>query len=434
MSFITENIFWANLTLEQQRWLTKLLFWIVAALILCVLIFIHELGHFLVAKWCRVGIINFSIGFGPAILSKKVDHTLYKIGCIPLGGYVRMFGEDLNFSLDKGELTEEEQKSVEELTKQIPKEILFDRQLWFVHKPIWQRAAIVAAGPIFNLVSAYIFVVLMLFGWGEEITSSSSTIGSVAVHSPAEVAGIKVGDKVTRIGNSAVTEWEELATLMRGSGGGQVPVTVSRKYQDGVQEEIQLTVEPQRKKLGSEEVFLIGVSPQNWHENISIVHAFSRGGKLFWSLTSETVRGLYGMIMRRISMSELAGPISILGAAANQAQQGFDNVLYFMALVSISLAVLNLLPIPILDGGHLLFFLLEAVRGPVSVRTKELASQVGLAALLLLMGVALTNDIRRVQEPPPPPPQAISWDQSQDVRPEIQSDTGHTKEGTLTPK
>jgi regulator of sigma E protease len=388
---------------------------LIPLLILGILIVIHELGHFLVAKRCKVGIVSFSVGFGPSIFSKKIGQTVYKISAIPLGGYVQMVGEDPSFALDPEvppapdgtEGPSERQEMLEQLQSKIPAEFLRDKSLWFINKSLLQRTAIVIAGPLFNLISAYIFVLLMLVGYGEEAPNPLPVIGSVSANSPAEKAGLRGGDTIRLIDGEPVAKWEEFSTRMR--EGKARTLTVGRKVSDTITEELELSVSPERKILGNQEIFLIGVKPEVIKRAYSFGEAITSSASWIFEFSYQTLKGLFGMFIGQVSPKELAGPLAIIDAAGDHAEKGLQNVLYFMSVLSISLAILNLLPIPVLDGGHLMFFLIEAVSGPVSLRKREIANQVGLAALLLLMGVAFTNDIRRVEQPAPKPDAPIEW-------------------------
>jgi len=393
------------------------IFWtiLVPIVIVSVLILIHELGHFLVAKWCGVGIVRFAIGFGPALFKRRIGDVEYRIGLIPLGGYVRMVGDISDIISGPDTAPSEEGGPV----KDVPPELLADRSKWFMEKGVAARSAIVFAGPLFNLVSAFFFIALAIFCYGDESLEESALIGKIGAGSPAEQAGLKSGDLVRKLDGVAITKWEELADRMHHGTGAPVQVTIARKGPDKVVEEIELTVTPQKKKLPptGKEVLLIGVSPHINHRDVGALESLTLAGKWVYFTTAGTLEGLIGMFIGKVSPKELAGPLFIFDVASEQAQRGFEYVLSFMAHLSVSLAVLNLLPIPILDGGHLLFFLLEAILGPVSMRKREIASQIGLAFLLLLMGVALTNDFRRASEPKQKP--EIEWNsdskQSQEV-------------------
>jgi len=373
------------------------LFWsiLVPIIIIGVLVFLHELGHFLVAKWCGVGVVRFAVGFGPAIYKKRIGETEYRLGCIPLGGYVRMVGDISDY------ITGPDTTPAENGVSDVPPELLADKSKWFIEKSLWQRSAIVAAGPIFNFVTGLIFVAVAIFIYGDVDIKEGSIIGTIAEGSPAQSAGLKEGDEVRKFNGEAISKWEELAGRMHRGTGEPVTLTVARGVGNGITEELEIVVQPQSKKLPGleKEVFIVGISPKIDRKAVGLGQSIVQGGKWIAFTTGKTFEGIYGMFSGQVSPKELAGPVFIFGAATQAAQKGMEYVLDLMAHLSVSLAVLNLLPIPVLDGGHLLFFLLEGLFGPLSLRKKEIANQVGLALLLTLMGVALTNDIRRTQEP-----------------------------------
>jgi regulator of sigma E protease len=366
-----------------------------------VLIVIHELGHFLVAKWCGVGVVKFSIGFGPSILRWKGKETIYQLSIIPLGGFVRMVG-DIPDGLTGPQKTDaavraEEDDEETEPEDEIPEELLRDRSKWFIEKNLWQRSAIVFAGPFANFVSAFLFVAIAIALYGRTNLDESPIIGAVDSTSPAEAAGLKEGDVVLSVASDPINSWEQLAKRIHlGPAEGD---TLTLQVRRG-EAEIPLVVTPKFRELRTfsgekQKVFLIGIAQQTIIEPVPLSETLTSAASWTYGATMGTYEGLWGMVTGKVSPDELAGPLFIFDAAGKQAKKGMENVYYFMAMLSISLAVLNLLPIPVLDGGHLLFFLLEGLLGPISIRKKEIAQQVGLAFLLLLMGFAISNDIRR---------------------------------------
>jgi len=390
---------------------------LIPIIILGILILIHELGHFLLAKKCGVGVISFSIGFGPALFSRKIGNTTYKIAAIPLGGYVQMVGEDPSFALDPAvpavpdgsDSGEDPATEAEIIRTVVPEEFLNNKDTWFINKTLLQRTLIVAAGPVFNLVSAYIFVLIMLVGYGDEFPNPLSVLGKIDANSPADLAGLKAGDTIRKMDSVPITKWEEFSKRIRGGEGKQTVVTVARKGPDSVTEELDFTVTPEKKNYAGQDLYLIGVKPEISKRAYGFTESLTKSALWIWEFSYQTIKGLGGMIIGQVSPKELAGPLAILDAAGDHAERGFADTLYFMSIVSISLAILNLLPIPVLDGGHLLFFLIEALLGPVSLRKREIANQVGLAFLLLFMGVALTNDVRREAAEKEKPNGGIEW-------------------------
>lgn len=363
-------------------------------LVLGLLIFVHELGHFLLAKFWGVRVLEFAIGFGKQVVARQWGETVYSLRIVPLGGFVRMSGE---------ELPEEGEDGVAAVP---PGE---DTSRWFVSQSIPARFSIVFAGPFFNLIFAVAVSVFSAFIYGKVVMSEHPTIGGVLPGEPAASAGLMPGDIVKSINGRAIPSWLDLVKAVTESGGAPMTFAVKRPTEGGQQEIKEIivaakevdTVDEIAALRGEErrvQGFRIGAIQGVVREPIGgIGEAVVYGVDRTISMAVMTLRGIIGMVRGVISTRNLGGPIFILQEAGRSAQRGYDVLLDFMILLSVSLAVLNLLPIPILDGGHLLFFIIEAIiGGPVSVRVRERAQQVGLALLLLLLVVALSNDIQRL--------------------------------------
>lgn len=395
-------------------------------LVIGLLVFIHELGHFLVAKWCGVGVVRFSVGFGPALLRFRIKETVYQVSAIPLGGYVRMVGDMPDMltgeqASDAAVRGEEGDEEPEDTTPEL-KAVLEDRNRWFVNKNFWQRSAIVFAGPLFNFILSFVLIFLVALAYGEGKLEKSATIGNVMKGSPAAQAGLEADDVVLAIGEKDVATWEELALTIHESSGEPLLLRVKR---DGT--ELELSVTPQQKDLRlptgeSQKAYVVGIGPKFHHIDVGPLRAVSLGAIWTYEHTVLTYKGLWGMLTGNVSPNDLAGPLFILDMAGEQSAEGLDRLLRFTALLSVSLAVLNLLPIPILDGGHLMFFIIEALLGPISVRKKEFAQGVGMLLLISLMVFALSNDITR---DPNSFKADVSWDG--------ESEQGEAKENGATP-
>ncbi|RJP82892.1 MAG: RIP metalloprotease RseP [Desulfobacteraceae bacterium] len=342
-------------------------------IVLGVLIFVHELGHFLVARFFGVGVEKFSLGFGPKIFGKKIGITDYRISAIPLGGYVKMIGEEPDAELD-------------------PKDI----PLSFTHKHVLKRICIVAAGPLFN----FLLAIVIFFGFFQIYGTHTlkPIVGKVQEESPAEKSGLQQGDLIFAINNENVSTWEEMAERIGQSNGGILAISIKRG------DEIRtFTVEPvlkADKNLFGEEIerYIVGItaSGEVFSRKLNPIQAFSESLSHTYKVTVLMFVGIGKLIQGSISADNLGGPIMIAQMAGDQAKEGFENLLYFIAFISINLAILNFLPIPVLDGGHLLFFFIEAVRGrPVSIRVREIAQQGGMFVLLLLMIFVFYNDVMR---------------------------------------
>lgn len=348
---------------------------VAAVIVLGLLILFHELGHFLVAKWCGVGVVKFSIGFGPVLIGKKIGGTEYAISAIPLGGFVKMVGED----------PEEEVAAS-------------DRSIAFQSQPLWKRFAIVFAGPFANLLFAFAAFSLVFSLYGARVPTDAPKVGNVLPDMPAALAGVKPGDVVRQVNGKPISTWEELSRTIRQSGPQTLMLSIER---NGERLEIAVTPkEREEKNLFGEvtgKAYLIGIERGLEQVDVNTLEAIGMGAQqtAWWVATIFT--SLAKMIQGKIPASEIGGPILIAQAAGEQARLGLEYLLNFMAVISVNLGVLNLLPVPILDGGHLLFFAIEAVRRrPLDTRYREVAQQVGLILLLALMVFAFYNDIARV--------------------------------------
>jgi regulator of sigma E protease len=343
-----------------------------ALIILGVLIFVHELGHFLVAKLCGVKVEKFSLGFGRKILGRRIGETDYLISVFPLGGYVKMLGES-----DEGEIDPA------------------DAGRSFSAKPPMVRFCIVAAGPTFNLIFAYLaFIVVLLIGFPLD----STKIGSVVKGKPAATAGIMPGDVVVSVDGKKVEYWDEMATEIIDSKGATISLGLRRGSQT-----VSVAVPPEvasEKNLLGEKMTrrVIGVvrSDEKIVKKSGPGEAVVLGFNQTVNLIRLTLVMMVKLVERAIPLDNIGGPIMIVAEAGKQAAAGGANFLFFMAALSVNLGVLNLLPIPVLDGGHLLFTLMEAIfRRPVSMKVREAAQQVGLILLISLMILAFYNDIIR---------------------------------------
>lgn len=342
--------------------------------VLGILIFVHEFGHFIVARRLGVGVTKFSFGFGPKIAGIKRGETEYLVSAIPLGGYVKLVGES-----DGEEVSPEE------------------REKAFFLKPVWIKMAVVAAGPVGNLLFAFlVFWVVFLGG----VPSLTPKIGEVMPDTPAARAGLAAGDLVVRIGDREIKTWEELAAGIRDTGAGrELEMTVRRG-----EKEIRLTVTPEIREgrtVFGERVDgpKIGVvaSREIVQQKLNPLSAAGRAAGETWRITYLTVLTVVKLVMRVLPSDTLGGPILIAQMAGDQAREGISPFVYFLGLLSVNLGILNLLPIPILDGGHILFFSIEGLRRkPLSPQARMMAQQVGLAVILMLTALVFYNDIARL--------------------------------------
>ncbi len=347
-----------------------------AVIVLGVLVFVHELGHFIFAKRLGIGVITFSLGFGPKLIGRKYGETQYQVAAVPLGGYVKLIGEN----------PEEEVKEQ-------------DRARSFSAAPIWKRAMIISAGPFFNFFLAIVlFSTINLFG----IPHFPAKIGELSSGLPAEAAGLKKGDIVLSIDGQKVAKWDDLSRIIRAGQGKELTLQIRR---DG--ETLNIKVTPQSSKtknlFGEEvQIFMIGIQPSDdvIVEKVNPVVAVGMGFAQTWGATKLTVVSIWKLIQRVIPAKTIGGPIMIAQLAGEQAKRGILSLALFMAILSINLGVINLFPIPILDGGHFIFLVLEAIlRKPISIKKMEIAQQIGLILIVLLMIFAFYNDILRLVSP-----------------------------------
>ena len=346
--------------------------------VLGVLIFVHELGHFLFAKLFRVQVLKFSLGFGPKVFGRVVGETEYLISAFPLGGYVKMLGEN------------PDEQSIE------PEH----RQRSFAHKPVLQRFCIVLAGPLFNLLfSVFLFFVIYSFA-GLPTAVDSARIGKVGDHSPAFAAGIKPGDTILTINGRDTKKWADVLDGVKDSEGNPLTILLQRGS-----EHLEVQVTPaidSAKNIFGEEVekrYMIGIMKDNeiTYARVNPLKAFKEALTQTWMFIYLTVMGLVKILQRIVPASELGGPILIAQLAGEQMKAGWANIISFTALLSVNLGILNLLPIPVLDGGHLVFLTLERIRKkPLNERTQVIAQQIGIAFLGTLMVFVFYNDIARL--------------------------------------
>jgi regulator of sigma E protease len=436
--------------------------------VLGVLVAFHELGHFLAARWIGVKVLKFSLGFGPKLFGRKMGETEYLLSAIPLGGYVKLFGED------EAEATTQE-----------------DRARSFAHQGLWGKVLIVAAGPGFNFILAY----FIFAGWlatgaplfvptfqdltpdieamvpgspadiagiqigdrvsrvngrdistrtelfdavaksngqaltleikrGEQVKALTVTptiapgaqasaqepgyylgveetpplVTSVMQSSPAAKAGLQAGDHVVNIEGQTIHTWSQMTGIVKENPNHQLQVEVLREGQ-----RVSLTVTPSAEKTmvngQSVEVGKIGISGPGrsiMRSSTPLLSLYDGLGAT-WGWTELTAIGLYKMVVGDISSKNIGGPLTIANISGEAAAQGASSVVFLIAILSINLGVLNLLPIPILDGGHLLFFLIEGIlRKPLGERQREIAQQAGLVLLVGVMIFAFWNDLERI--------------------------------------
>lgn len=352
--------------------------------VLTIVVFFHELGHFLVARWCGVKVLTFSLGFGPELFGFNDRHgTRWKVSAIPLGGYVKFFGDESEASTPSSDalntMTEEE------------------RKVSFHHKKVGARAAIVAAGPIANFILAIVIFAALFAFLGKP--SQTARVDIVQEKSAAAAAGFKSGDVVTAINGTAIDSFGDMQRIVSVNPGTSLAFTVKR---DGAVLNLKGTPELREMKDAFGNAHRIGVlgitratgPGDTVTQPVNPATAVWLGVKETWFVVDRTVAYIGGVFTGRESADQVGGPIRIAQISGQVATVGLSALIHLTAVLSVSIGLLNLFPVPLLDGGHLLFYAVEAIRGrPLSERSQELGFRVGLALVLMLMIFATYNDI-----------------------------------------
>jgi regulator of sigma E protease len=346
--------------------------------VLGLLVFVHELGHFIAAKRSGVRVEKFSLGFPPNLFKKKIGDTEYCIGIIPLGGYVRMKGDIPDFADDKTAPAGD------------PDE--------FMSAPAWKRAIIIAAGPVMNFVAAFLLFVIMFWAWGNPLPRPESTeIGSVGQDTPAYQAGLKEGDVILSIDDTPVSDFQQMAEYIKSRPDQDI---VFRFHRDGGDQT--LTLHTLKYEFidgaGVEKIEgRIGVDPVFDFHPTNLLLALKDGATATVFISAVTFEFIWKLISREESVKNLGGPIMIADQAGKALRRGLPYLVNLAAFLSINLGILNILPIPVLDGGHLVFLGIEGIRRrPIPFKKRLFWQQVGMGLLLLLMVFVTYNDILRL--------------------------------------
>ncbi len=352
--------------------------------VLSLVVFFHELGHFLVARWCGVRILVFSIGFGPEIVGFNDRYgTRWKISAIPLGGFVKFFG-------DENAASAPDTASLAGMNAQ-------ERSQSFIFQPVIKRAAIVVAGPLANFALAIVIFAAVFMLYGKP--TMSARVDAVQPGSAASEAGFKPGDVVVAIDGHDIDNFAEMQRVVSGSANETLTITVER---DGARTVLHATpaLKEVKDNFGNvERIGILGISRSMAPEDLKLhvvgpAQAVSMSVGETWSVIDRTMRYIGGVIAGREAANQLGGPIRIAQMSGQVASFGFVPLIQLAAVLSISIGLLNLFPIPLLDGGHLLFYLIEGVRGrPLSEKAQEVGFRIGLAIVLMLMIFATFNDI-----------------------------------------
>jgi len=336
---------------------------------LSILVFVHEGGHFLVARWCGVGVRAFALGFGPALLSwrSKRTGTLYRLNLVPIGGYCLVLGEDASDENGQGV-----------------------RGLSYVSRTAWQRLAIVFAGPLVNLLFAFValWVGAMLVGTPQP--TMSTEIGRLVPNDPAQRAGLQLGDTVLAIDGRAITTGEQLVATINAALGKTL--TIHYRHAGRVQD---VVVRPIALQRGTQRIGIIGISPREIFRPLAPLPALTAALKTGWTFIAETGQGLAGLVVHPAqAASGIAGPIGIARVGIAVQSYGIASYIGFVALLSVSLGMFNLVPLPGLDGGRAFFILLEMLRGrPLEARREAMVHVAGFAVLLAVVACVTYRDI-----------------------------------------
>lgn len=352
--------------------------------VLTIVVFFHELGHFLVARWAGVKVLTFSLGFGPELFGFNDRHgTRWKVSAIPLGGYVKFFGDESEASTPSAD-------TLQTMTAD-------ERKVSFHHKGVGARAAIVAAGPIANFLLAIVIFAALFTFFGKP--SQTARVDSIQENSAAATAGFKPGDIVTAINGDPIESFTEMQRIVSTKAGVPLVFTVKRGDED-----VKLNGTPQLREIKDtfgnvHRVGILGITRATGPGDtvtkpVNPATAVWLGVKETWFVVDRTVSYIGGIFTGRENADQVGGPIRIAQISGQVATIGLSALIHLAAVLSVSIGLLNLFPVPLLDGGHLLFYAVEAVRGkPLSERSQELGFRVGLALVLMLMLFATYNDI-----------------------------------------
>lgn len=355
--------------------------------VLTIVVFFHELGHFLMARLCGIKVLVFSVGFGPEIAGFNDRYgTRWKISAVPLGGYVKFFGDDNAASVP-------DQAAAASMSDA-------DRKDSFMFQPVRSRAAVVAAGPIANFVLAIAIFAAIFMTVGKQTTSA--LVDTVQPASAAEAAGFKPGDLVTAINGEKIESFSDMQRIVSISAGETLSIEVDRGGTP-----VTLKATPQLKEIKDNfgNIHRLGVlgisrsmSPGDVKtEKVGPLRAVVMGAQETWFVVDRTLAYIGGVFVGREAADQLGGPIRIAQVSGQVATAGFTALIHLTAVLSVSIGLLNLFPIPLLDGGHLLFYAIETIRGrPLSDRAQEVGFRIGLAVVVMLMIFATFNDILRL--------------------------------------
>ena len=353
------------------------------ALLITVVVFIHELGHYSVGRWCGIGVETFSIGMGKQIWGKRdKSGTLWRVAILPIGGYVKFYGDE-----------DPSGKKLEALDN-------IDNDKNFHNKSVWKKIATTAAGPLFNFILAIFIFSIIFFFRGESLVQPY--VGQVVDESPAYNAGLKTGDEIIYADGNEILYFNDLRNYVLENPSSEIELTIIR---DGLEETVFLTPEviSSKDRFGNEySSARIGVIGSQNPEHVELrkygfISSLFRGTKETYNLSAKILIYLGNLIVGRESIDQMGGPIKIIQISGEISNYGIIPLLALIAAISVNLGIINLLPIPVLDGGHLLYYSFEVLRGkPLSQKTQEVGMQIGMSLLIALMIFVTFLDISRL--------------------------------------
>jgi regulator of sigma E protease len=352
--------------------------------VLTIIVFIHEFGHFIVARWCGIKVLVFSIGFGPELVGFNDRHgTRWKISAIPLGGYVKFFGDENAASVP-------DPNAIAAMNQD-------ERKVSFFHKSVGARAAVVAAGPVANFILAIAIFATIFMIYGKQETAAR--VDEVIANSAAAAAGFQPGDLVVSINGSAIESFKDMQEIVSLNADEPLDFVVER---GGAKVQLKATPKLTEEKDIFGNVHRIGllgirqsIAPQDIKtRKFGPIGAISQAARQTWFVIDQTFSYLGKLVVGRASTDQLGGPLRIAQMSGQAASLGFPTLMNWAGLISVSIGLLNLFPIPLLDGGHLLFYAIEAARGrPLSERVQEVGFRIGLAIIVMLMIFTVWNDV-----------------------------------------
>lgn len=351
--------------------------------VITTIVFVHEFGHYFVARLCGVKIVAFSIGFGKELWGRTTKAgTRWKIAVLPLGGYVKMYG-------DASEASTADNEALAHMTEE-------EKKLTFHYKPLWQKALIVAAGPFANFILTIVILTWFILTVG--LPSADPIVGEVMKDTPAEAAGLQAEDRVVSINGDAVKRFNDIPQMIATNLGTPVKLVIDRGG-----ETIELTITPTQYEdedgLGNKHTRpLIGIrSKEIKYEDVGFVHAVGEATWRTYVICETTLHVIGQMVTGQRNADELKGPVGIAKLSGQAADKGFSTTLWLIAMLSANLGLVNLLPIPMLDGGHLAYYAAHAARGkPLAQKVQEWGFRVGFATIAMLMAFTIFNDIRQM--------------------------------------